>query len=62
MDVLHASGFGAEALSRLCSPAGLNLGAGTPMETAVAIVSEILSVRSQTPSHHTGPFPAFTTT
>ncbi len=61
MGVLHNSGFDAESLARLYSPAGLDLGAGTPMETAICIASEILAVRSRTPSHHTGPFPAFLT-
>jgi xanthine dehydrogenase accessory factor len=35
-----------ERLERLCGPAGLDLGAGTPAETAVSILAEILAVRA----------------
>ncbi len=61
MEALHAGGFDAESLARLYSPAGLDLGASTPMETAVALAAELLAVRSRAPAHHTGPFPALTT-
>lgn len=59
LDALREGGFDSETLSRLYTPAGLDLGASTPAETAIAIAAEILAVRSSTPSHHTGPFPAF---
>jgi xanthine dehydrogenase accessory factor len=40
---LREVGVPAEALARLCSPIGLDLGARTPEETAVAIAAEIIS-------------------
>lgn len=43
---LEAAGVRPGALERLRAPAGLDLGAGTPGETAVAIVAEILSLRT----------------
>jgi len=61
VEALYDSGFDSETLSRLYTPAGLDLGASTPMETAISVAGEILAVRARTPSHHTGPFPAFTT-
>jgi xanthine dehydrogenase accessory factor len=39
-------GVGPEALARLHSPIGLDLGASTPEETAVSILAEVLAVRS----------------
>lgn len=39
-------------LARLYSPIGLDLGARTPEETAVAIVAEIIALRSGRPAHH----------
>ena len=41
------AGVGEEALSRLRSPIGLDLGAGSPAEVAVAILAEILAVRAE---------------
>jgi xanthine dehydrogenase accessory factor len=35
-----------EQLERLCGPAGLDLGAATPAETALSILAEILAVRA----------------
>ncbi|MGQ4617654.1 XdhC family protein [Nocardia sp. R7R-8] len=43
---LRAGGFGEETLSRLHSPAGLDIGARTPAETAVAIAAELLAARA----------------
>jgi len=43
---LLESGISEEQLGRLNGPAGLDLGAGTPAETAVSIVAEILAVRA----------------
>ncbi|MGW3285250.1 XdhC family protein [Streptomyces sp. NPDC001002] len=42
---LRAAGVSEEALSRLASPIGLDLGARTPEETAVAIAAEIIALR-----------------
>jgi xanthine dehydrogenase accessory factor len=42
---LEEAGVTAEALSRLHSPIGLDLGAITPAEVAVAILAEVLAVR-----------------
>ncbi|BCK58881.1 XdhC family protein [Nocardia wallacei] len=43
---LEAGGFDAETLSRLHAPAGFDIGARTPMETAVAIAAELVAARS----------------
>ena len=43
---LLETGVSDEQLERLCGPAGLDLGAGTPAETAVSILAEILAVRA----------------
>ncbi len=43
---LAAQGFGPEQLARIHGPVGLDLGARTPAETAVAIVAEIIAHRS----------------
>jgi xanthine dehydrogenase accessory factor len=45
---LLEAGVAASALERLHSPIGLDLGAATPEETAVAILSEILLTRNHT--------------
>jgi xanthine dehydrogenase accessory factor len=42
---LREAGVGAEALARLSSPIGLDLGARTPEETAVSIAAEIIAGR-----------------
>ncbi|MCW1805024.1 XdhC family protein [Brachybacterium squillarum] len=44
---LREAGVDEEALSRLRSPIGLDLGAGSPSEVAVAILAEILAVRAE---------------
>jgi xanthine dehydrogenase accessory factor len=41
---LREKGVSEESLSRLCSPIGLDLGARTPEETAVAIAAEIIAL------------------
>jgi xanthine dehydrogenase accessory factor len=43
---LLETGVSQEQLERLCGPAGLDLGAGTPAETALSILAEILAVRA----------------
>ncbi len=42
---LQESGLGADKLSRLSSPIGLDLGARTPEETAVSIAAEIIAAK-----------------
>ena len=43
---LVEEGVPAEQLERLSGPAGLDLGAATPAETAVSMLAEILAVRA----------------
>jgi xanthine dehydrogenase accessory factor len=50
VDSLLAEGTPAEALQRLHSPIGLNLGAVTPAEVAVSITAEIIAARADAPS------------
>ena len=44
---LQGEGITAEAIGRVHSPIGLNIGAQTPEEIAVSIVAEMIAVRSQ---------------
>lgn len=50
IDALLAKGTAAEALERLHSPIGLDLGAVTPAEVAVSITAEILASRAPRPA------------
>ena len=43
---LLETGVSEEQLAHLCGPAGLDLGAGTPAETALSILAEIIAVRA----------------
>ncbi|MEO3974443.1 XdhC/CoxI family protein [Streptomyces sp. CAU 1734] len=62
---LREAGAGEDALARLHSPIGLDLGARTPEETALSIAAEIVATRrggtgvpltgAHTPIHHDGP-------
>ena len=45
MKRLREAGVGEQALARLASPIGLDLGARTPEETAVSIAAEIIAAR-----------------
>jgi xanthine dehydrogenase accessory factor len=45
-DWLVAHGVDDEAVSRVRGPAGLDVGARTPAEIAVAVVAEVLAIRS----------------
>jgi xanthine dehydrogenase accessory factor len=46
VDALGEAGFAAEALERVHSPIGLDIGAETPEELAVSIVAELIQVRA----------------
>ncbi|MGD0742041.1 MAG: XdhC family protein [Acidimicrobiales bacterium] len=48
---LREAGVGAEALTRVMAPIGLDIGARTPEETAISICAEIVALRSR---NHTG--------
>jgi xanthine dehydrogenase accessory factor len=50
--VLEGEGVPAEKLERVHSPIGLDIGALTPQEIAVAIVAEMIAVRRQSASAH----------
>jgi xanthine dehydrogenase accessory factor len=45
LDYLAAEGVPAEKIARICAPAGLDLGAATPEEIALSIVSQMVSMR-----------------
>lgn len=48
LEHLRAEGVGDEALARIMAPIGLDIGARTPEETAVAILAEIIGLQSGT--------------
>jgi xanthine dehydrogenase accessory factor len=45
MDVLRGEGYDADRIARIKSPIGLKIGAITPFEIAVSIISEVISVK-----------------
>jgi xanthine dehydrogenase accessory factor len=49
LERLRAAGVEEAALARLMAPIGIDIGARTPEETAIAICAEIISRRSQAP-------------
>ena len=54
LGALRARGLGEEALARVRSPAGLDLGAGTQEEIAVAILAELIAWSHANPGHGVG--------
>jgi xanthine dehydrogenase accessory factor len=46
VEALREAGFGEDALARVHSPIGLDIGAETPAELAVSIVAELIQVRA----------------
>ncbi len=46
LDYLRAAGFGEDDLARVNAPAGLEIGATTPAEIAVSIVTQIIAFRN----------------
>ena len=50
LEMLKVEGFDEELLSRICTPIGLNIGAVTPAEIAVSILSEVIAYR-RLPEH-----------
>jgi xanthine dehydrogenase accessory factor len=45
LDYLQATGVAAEKVGKVWAPAGLDLGAATPEEIALSIMSQIVAVR-----------------
>jgi xanthine dehydrogenase accessory factor len=52
MEALRADGVTEEQLARIYAPVGLDLGAQTPAEIALAIMSEIVATRRNRPGGH----------
>lgn len=50
LGLLREAGVAEGALARLHSPIGLDLGAATPMETAVSIMAEVIAARTGAPT------------
>ncbi|MGV9679595.1 XdhC family protein [Nocardia sp. NPDC003482] len=47
VEALQAGGFDEATLARLHAPAGLDIGARTPMETAIAVAAELVAARAR---------------
>lgn len=45
MDYLREDGFDEQAMARVMTPAGINLGARTPEEIALSVIAEIVMIR-----------------
>ncbi|WP_063130401.1 XdhC family protein [Nocardia fusca] len=58
LDDLRASGFDETQLARLHSPAGMDIGAATAAETALAVIAEMVAARNGRLGRITVPFPA----
>ncbi|WP_328388899.1 XdhC family protein [Nocardia sp. NBC_00416] len=58
LDDLRASGFAEAQLARLHSPAGMDIGAATATETALAVTAEMVAARNGRLGRITVPFPA----
>jgi xanthine dehydrogenase accessory factor len=58
LDDLRASGFDETQLARLHSPAGMDIGAATATETALAVTAEMVAARNGRLGRITVPFPA----
>jgi xanthine dehydrogenase accessory factor len=52
LDRLRAEGVTDDTLSRLMAPIGLDIGARTPEETAIAVCAEIIALRTGRPARH----------
>ncbi|MCR5135833.1 MAG: XdhC family protein [Oscillospiraceae bacterium] len=50
LEMLKEEGFDGERLKRICTPIGLNIGAVTPGEIAISILSEVIAYR-RLPEH-----------
>ena len=50
LEMLKEEGFDADRLARICTPIGLNIGAVTPGEIAVSILSEVIAYK-RLPEH-----------
>ena len=49
LEALTQAGMSSEEIARLCAPIGLDIGARTPEETAIAIAGEIIALRHNRP-------------
>ena len=51
LERLKENGITEQEITRLRSPIGMDLGARTPEETAISVVSEIIALRTKRPMH-----------
>jgi xanthine dehydrogenase accessory factor len=52
LERLRAEGVTDDTLGRLMAPIGLDIGARTPEETAIAVCAEIIALRTGRPARH----------